>query len=146
MPEVQYPKPLLYVAGASAEIDAIEKWIRALEQAGFQITFDWTKQVRHLGEANPREASWEDRYQWMTPNRDGVLRAQFFWLLIPSGGLSVGCWVEYGMAVKSTFNRPVVFISGDVESTIFSAAADHRFSTHDEAYYALCKKLQRRHG
>jgi hypothetical protein len=145
MPEVQYPRPRIYVAGASADIDILEAWIRRLVEVGFDITFDWTKQVRQVGAANPRDASWEDRLTWANQDREGVLKAQYFWLLIPSAKPSIGCWIEYGMATNSTFHRPVGFISGDIESTIFSAWADHRFKLHEAAFQALCQRIPR-HG
>ena len=137
MTDPVYPKRRIYVAGASADIDIIETWMRRLEEADFDITFDWTKQVRTVGAANPRDASYEDRLQWVTPNRNGVLQAEFFWLLMPVNSPSIGCWIEYGMATKSMFNRPIVFVSGDVGSTIFSALADHRFHNHEAAFQAI---------
>lgn len=51
----------VYVAGASAEIDRAQRWIRELTHFGFEVTLDWTIPVAQHGSA-PSEHEERLRY------------------------------------------------------------------------------------
>jgi hypothetical protein len=125
----------IYVAGASTEAALISDCMRKLESAGYVITEDWTKSVianRNEGKTDAA-LTLEEMTIFASNDRGGVLSADMFWLVIPTGK-SVGCWVELGMAIAHAI--PSV-VSGVWEGKIFCALADQRCATHDEALQML---------
>lgn len=128
----------VYLATASSEIALAEMYMGRLRAAGHTITFDWTETIRSIGSANPREANNDDRGRWADADLGGALAADIFWLLVP-GKPSIGCWVELGAVIaNAAVHRQMnlakyTIVSGDWRSTIFTALANCRFDSHDQA-------------
>jgi hypothetical protein len=124
----------VYLAGASSEIDLCESFIRKLQTAGLEITFDWTAVIRATaGGANPRDATENERHAWTVQDISGVRRSHVFWLLVPEKH-SIGCWAELGVAYEA---RRRIVISGDWRKSIFTSLAYVALDTHDEAFEYL---------
>ena len=82
----------VYVAGSSAEREAVAEDIRRLERAGVTVTYDWTKSPgwgRILSPAECAEQAWADL--------DAVRDADVLWLRL--GEKSEGAHVELGYAL-----------------------------------------------
>lgn len=133
----------IYVAGASSNIEMIEKFIALLKLAGFEITFDWTVAVRTAGDASPDDP--KIRIEAANADLRGVETAEIVWVLQPDAtSTSTGAWVELGSAItwrqvrRETFRqeatRPIVVVSGVSKKCIFSDKADYRFLNHDDAF------------
>lgn len=87
-------KTKIYVAGPSAHIEKCRSYMRALTEAGFEITFDWT----HSFAARPEteaEARVYDATQ-VEKDIDAILRAD---LVVALLGPSTGICVEIGVAL-----------------------------------------------
>lgn len=121
---------IVYVAGASAEIDQCEHWMGRLRALGHRISYDWCANIRRVGNANPREATEEQRHEWSRTDIDAALVSDVFWLLMPTRP-TVGAWVEFG-AVRQT-GGPRTLVSGDWRASIFTSLADERFDKHEDA-------------
>lgn len=123
----------IYLAGASAEADMCASYMARLREAGRHITLDWPANIRAVGDANPRDASHQDRLRWTMDDIRGVHDAEIFWLLVPTAH-SIGCWAEFAIAWQG---RQHLIVSGDWRRTIFTSLADERYGTHEEAFAAL---------
>lgn len=127
----------VYVAGASAELDRVAKYIAVLREAGIEITHDWTKSVAdNGGPANDQNIPKARRAAIASADILGVQAADHLWLITPENQ-SLGCWVELGAAV--TDPEKTVIVSGPWRS-IFQDMADHQFTDHDEALRFLLQK------
>lgn len=124
----------VYVAGGSSEAELCASWMQRLRDAGHTIAVDWVANIRAVGDANPREASENDRYRWTEDDLDGASDADVFWLLVPEKP-SIGCWVELGWC--SRVSGAQIIVSGDWRKSIFTSLADARYDTHDEAFAAI---------
>lgn len=109
------PKPKLYVAGASSEIERAERVILLLSES-FEITHDWTKIMRAKGpEAQLTDE--ELRVELQRDYTDGVDPAEVLLVLIPSDGhTSTGAWFETSRAIAA--NQ----LAADVEYKMIVAA------------------------
>lgn len=122
----------IYVAGSSLEVALIEEYMRRLRAAGHIITHDWTVPVRESAQIAQRDLTEADRWRHARADRQGVLDADIFWMLIPTTPSS-GAWVELGIAAGG--GRPgLSIVSGDWRRSIFTSLADQRFDTHAEAF------------
>ena len=148
----------IYVAGASANIEEIESYIKKLKGAGWTISFDWTVKVREAGDASPDDPV--IRRQAALADLEGVTTADVVWLVQPAPtSTSTGAWVELGSALtirdvrkwvverfKLTLPEglpvgPIVVASGSSKKCIFSDLADYRFQSNDDAFDFINKKL-----
>jgi hypothetical protein len=127
----------IYVAGASKEVDMVSGYMRKLEAGGYKISEDWTKSVIANREANKPDTamSLSEMTKFAVADRAGVLSADMFWLIIPTN-LSIGCWVELGMAIAHAMPS---IISGAWQGKIFCTLADKIVDTHDEALDLLLR-------
>jgi hypothetical protein len=125
----------IYVAGASSEMATCQFWMRKLENAGLTITHDWCAAIEKVGSANPAEATLVELLKYAELDRDGILNADVFWLLVPDGH-STGSWTELGLALysRTVFQRPRIIVSGNWRRNIFCALADRRLDTHENAF------------
>ena len=132
----------IYIAGASAEIDVIEKFMGRLRAVGHEITHDWTKDVRAAGSASPNDSF--IRLSAAEKDRHGVIVSQVTWIVQPSdASSSTGAWVELGIALglqKVREAAPMIVVSGSSQKCIFSDLADSRFDSHEDAL-AFIEKL-----
>ena len=130
----------IYVAGASKEIDMVERYIRILRDTGHVITVDWCAEIRKVGDANPRDLPREENAKFAEDDLSGVRQADLFWLLIPQSN-SAGCWIEFGYACamrRRPISSPEIFVSGDYGRSIFCALKGvHCYDSHDEALRAI---------
>ncbi len=118
----------IYLAGASVELDTIERYMEEVRKAGYLITFDWTVPVRKSG-----ALSLLTNINALAAAVDlaAVRMAHIVWVLAPPLGIaSTGCWVEFGAALAGGI--PVI-ISGGFDRCIFARLATYRFDTHQEA-------------
>jgi hypothetical protein len=160
-------KKLIYHAGASANIDRIERENTALLDAGWTLTFDWTVPVRKAGTGSPDNL--EIRREAALADLEAVERAHVMWLAQPdASSTSTGAWVElgatlerqriYNMILKSklvmiegglalmerlSLEPVVTVVSGSSMKCIFSDLADYRFQSHDDALDFIVKTLGR---
>ena len=146
----------IYVAGASAQIELIEKYLGKLRAAGWTITFDWTVPVREVGNASPDDP--EIRRSAAFADLNGVAEAAVLWLVQPEAtSTSTGAWVELGSAITrreiykkcvrdwdpAPVQDMIVVASGSSMKCIFSDLADYRFQSHDDAFDFIVKDLGR---
>src|SRR5271154_7005697 len=88
----------IYHAGASSEIDLIEKQNAVLVEEGWKITFDWTIPVRKAGSGSPDDK--DIRRSAALADLEGVVMADVVWISQPEGSsTSTGVWVELGYAL-----------------------------------------------
>jgi nucleoside 2-deoxyribosyltransferase len=125
----------IYVAGSSKEIERARVWMAMLREAGWNVTSTWPEVIgdEGKGEANPKDASWEQWRHWAETDRDQVSDAHVLWLLSPREK-SEGAFWEMGFA--HGLRRHVV-ISGAICNSIFCATADRKFDRDDEAFEYL---------
>lgn len=132
-------RPLVYVAGASAEVERAEAIIRELRSRGFTITHDWTHSVRKNRALGYRESalSAETRAELVAEDLAGVRRADVFLFLAPAEDVVTrGAWVELGCA--SNLGNIVIFVSGaNARESMFTELADYIFDDDDAALQAL---------
>ncbi len=137
----------IYHAGASSEIDLIEKQNAQLVEAGWAVTFDWTVPVRKAGSGSPDDK--DIRRSAALADLEGVLAADVVWISQPEGSsTSTGVWVELGYALAKREYRggahgPKIVVSGTSMKCIFSDLADFRFMSHEDALDFIIKDLGR---
>lgn len=122
----------VYVAASSAEIPRAKKWIAALREAGVFVTSKWPEIIEKVGDANPRDATHEQRKGWAWADLVDVKDANLLWLLAPepNGGSARGAYVELGYARALGLS---LMISGDTKQSIFTAlGVEHE--TDDAAF------------
>jgi hypothetical protein len=121
----------IYVAGASANMDEIVRYMNALRDMDHVITLDWTKMIQEAGSASPDD----DKTRIKSANIDlkGVMQADALWLVQPENA-STGAWVELGYALGiRNLAKIKIVVSGPSKRCIFADLADYRFSSHKEA-------------
>ncbi len=90
-----------------------------LRAGGHEITHDWVSIIMDRGEANPTDASVEERRAWADEDLAGVRAADAMVLLMPEGS-GLGCFWEAGYA--QALGIPMLVV-GQASRTIFSAGA-----------------------
>lgn len=121
----------IYVAGASKEIDLIERLIAKLKEAGHEITHDWTVDVRREGGGSPNDS--DVRRTCALKDLEAVEACQIFWLVKPAEtSTSTGAWVELGWALALHKGKHLI-ASGASEKCIFADLVDHSFVDHEQA-------------
>lgn len=124
----------VYVAASSEEIATARAAMRDLEHAGVMVTSTWPDVIASQSEANPRNASREDRRQWSVTDLAQVEEADVLWFMAPSRASGRGAYVELGYAYA---RGKVVIASGDTTQSIFGALAAREFALHDHAHLAI---------
>lgn len=133
----------IYVASNRENLETVRKFQGQLREHGYTITHDWTDAIlaeaekgrkdTDIGRDELRAYAEADLYQ-------GVLEADYLWLLAPAAG-GTGCWIELGAALVSLslakarmFNMKEVIVSGSHHRTIFTALDGVRcVDTHEDA-------------
>ncbi len=127
------PTPLrVYVAGGAAErLTVARQWIRRLQEAGIEVTHDWT-QDPGWDCAAPTRASLDAAAR---EDLDGVRRADVLWYLAPATK-SEGAACELGAALA--WGKRVV-VSGPWEALgrVFPGLAGVQCGTHEEGFAAV---------
>ena len=140
----------IYHAGASSEVDLIEKQNAVLVEEGWKITFDWTIPVRKAGSGSPDDK--DIRRSAALADLEGVVMADVVWISQPEGSsTSTGVWVELGYALakreyKGGTHGPKIVVSGTSMKCIFADLADFRFMSHEDALDFIIKDLGRSRG
>ena len=89
------PKLQVYVATSSNPLEEAEQHMRSVREAGHEVTYDWTVDVRNAGTGSPDDPGVRSRAA--LADLRGVERAEVFWLVQPENS-STGAWVELGVA------------------------------------------------
>jgi nucleoside 2-deoxyribosyltransferase len=88
---------VVYVAGASAEIERARRVIAMLRELGIEIAHDWPKMIEdHGGRAN-LGLTYDERENVVGACLGGVRKAELVLFLVPYAP-TVGAWVEIGHA------------------------------------------------
>ena len=122
------PSHKVYVAASSRELARAEGAIQALRDLGHEVTHDWPRMVRAVGEANPADADDVLRLQWAEEDLLGIRAADTFWLLMPDYG-GFGAGVELGYALGNLLGYVRVIVSGQHTNSIFTVYADAVYPT-----------------
>jgi hypothetical protein len=126
----------VYLSASSAEMRRARTAVEALGAAGIEVVSTWIDVIDQVGNANPRDASTEDRARWSKVDLDEVLAADVLWFLVPSTHAPTrGGWLEAGLA--HAHGKTLVF-SGDTKQSIFCALGSE-YTTDDEALKAIRK-------
>lgn len=133
----------VYLAGSSMDMDRARKWHARLTEAGVWVTSTWIESITRVGQANPRDASAQDRRRWASGCFAEVGRSTVFWSLIPDGDRPTrGKWAELGYAYGIAL--PIV-CSGDTKSSVMCALGFEYLSDEDAFKHvvALAKEFSR---
>lgn len=133
-------KESVYVAGASSERAARAKpVIKALSEAGYSITHDWTEGVDLHGANNEHGTlTAEDLASCAYEDLWGVKAADTFVLLAPESP-STGAWAELGIALLSGAR---IYIAGSCAQCIFTWLPQcMRFETDADLVRYLTKRM-----
>lgn len=116
-----------YVAGASSEMERVERAMRALEDLGLRNAFDWCAEIRRVGGPSPKPGD-PQRFASACSDWRAARDANVFWLLAPlPGNTSTGAWVELGVRIEnvrsaySPHRIAKTLISGDAARCIFAS-------------------------
>jgi hypothetical protein len=120
-----------YLAGASAESEMVRDYAARVVAVGHSLTMRWWEPVLDRRAAGLTDATLtlDERLAYSRADIRAVRGADVFWLLVPERP-STGAWCELGIALSA---GALVVVSGAWERCVFTADADHRFETHEEA-------------
>ncbi len=127
----------IYVAGASADREAIAGYMAQLRAAGWHVTYDWPAEPEAM--RGSHEAAMADV--------SGVARARVFWYVAPEAK-SEGSHFELGLAWMarelSARAERRIYASGPVDhlGRVFPTLADVIFSHHADALECLIDEAQ----
>lgn len=126
----------VYVATKTENYLVARLFMRALEEAGHDITHDWTEQVEQLG-AEPEDLNIQR--DCAEADIRGVTECDVFVLILYKG--MVGSLIEFGMAIALD---KAIYIIGDegcpiVNSIFFSSA---NFPWHDPDLWSVGKVIK----
>jgi len=134
-----------YLAGSSQEHELVAAFASKLEATGlYSITYPWWNDVAKA-KAERRDAnrgmSRDEARRLMKLDVRAVCACYVFWLLMPET-LSIGCFVELGVAMREASMRSgqmSLIVSGDYGRSIFTSSweKDVTFATHDDALARL---------
>lgn len=125
----------IYVAGSSSELSRAKRMMQLLSAAGFDVVSTWPATIEAVGDANPREATTEQRLGWSRADVEQVRQADLLWLLVSAASVSFGACFEFGIAHERSMH---VVASGDTLRSIFTSLADE-FADDMEAFAHICK-------
>lgn len=133
-------KGKIYIAAFGEETERAKYWIKKMREAGWEISHDWTDHWF----PNEVELPHEERVRIALLDANGVLDSNVLWMLAPTKG-GAGVFTELGIAIgfgmsKGTPerpDRPQIIASGAWKRNIFTALADRRFDTDEEAFAHL---------
>ena len=133
----------VYVAGSSAEIERARGWMQKLRERGVHVSSTWPEVVAaEGGQANPRDATVEQRKGWSLTDIKQATGSQVFWLLMPQGPHSFGAAFEYGFFVAlCPDGKATHVVSGDHLRTIFTAFS-LCYDSDEEAFEVICKMFE----
>ena len=130
----------IYVAGGSAERDAIAGYLVQLRAAGWHVTYDWTTDPGWTDPTHPRLTS-------AMADVSGIARARVLWYVAPASK-SEGSHFELGLAWMARdaaeHRERRIYASGPVDALgrVFPTLADVIFSHHADALECLLDEAQ----
>lgn len=133
-----------YVCAGSSEMPLARSVMASLRTMGHAITHDWVAEIERAGgNANPRDATEEQRRAWSYADLAGVERADVFWMLVPERP-SFGASFEFSFAVfmQAPSAGRLTIVSGDWRQSIFTSLASHRFDDHEQALIWVRENLR----
>lgn len=133
---------MIYVAGASRELDRVEAFITVARLRGHELTHDWTVPVRASRIAGKTDADHtdEEAAAYASEDLQGIVTADAFVLLAPAEGGS-GAWAELGFALGS-FRGPILVAGEHCRRSVFTRLAHATCLTDDAALMVLDKLEQ----
>ncbi len=125
----------IYVGGAWVERHGrVKPIIASLQEAGHTITHDWTKEdtnswsnALHSDSDMPKE----ERFARARKDCEGILEAQWVWILAPHDRGAAGLWAEFGIAVG--LRKPVMVSGANCRRTIFTELAQALYEKDEDA-------------
>jgi hypothetical protein len=127
----------VYIAAAATDVLRVQLWTRRLTEVGIDVVSTWVETILTVGEANPRDASIEQRFEWSASDLDQVDSAGLLWLLVPlPPSITRGAWLEFGYAHARGLE---LVSSGDTKQSIFCALGEE-YATDKEAFVAICDR------
>lgn len=127
----------IYIAASSTELARAKEAARTATLLGLEIAGAWWSDVEDYGEANPEDDD-EARIRYSVKDLKAVRSADIFWLLMPGDGfVSVGAFVEFGIALEHCRH---IFASGKTRDSIFMSLAEEH-ATDDEAAASIAALL-----
>lgn len=132
----------IYVAGSSRELDRVEGVMRALRDAAWTITHDWTADVRAAQALGLTDATLTrmERERHARADTSAIDAADVFLLLIPTTS-SIGVWFEFGYALARGIRT--IAAGPGAKKSIFTELATVVYRTDDAAIEALCGRARR---
>lgn len=112
-------KPRIYVAASSAELERARRAMDLVVAEGWELANDWVSTIQAVGEANPADASDEERSGWAVAAIEAVRKSDALWFLVPQVGHGRGAYVELGCA--ATLWIPIVVSGPGRAQSIFTA-------------------------
>lgn len=137
---------MVYVAGSSDERERAKKWMKALRDAGVEVTSTWCETIdgEQHGAANPRDATLADRNRWAIENVIQIQPAGIIWVLVPGVGHGRGAYFEMGWAYgmgKLLVSSGLRSGHADTRQSVFTALG-REFSDDAEAFEFVVAHVQ----
>jgi hypothetical protein len=129
----------VYIAASSTELELAEWYMLEVRKLGHEITYDWTRNIRAVGLANPTDWDLARRFTVAERNAEGIQAAACFWAILPMhASLGVSWELGYASALHWRMGEPnLILISGDWRSTVFSGHGTIVRDTHVKALEVL---------
>lgn len=126
----------IYLAASAAppELHRVNNAIAACRNAGFIVSSTWPSVVNAVGDANPRDATCEQRSEWAAQDLREVAVCDVLWMLVPHGVPTRGAWLEAGFA--HALGKPLVFSGPSTHQSVFCALGEE-FDSDDSALVHL---------
>ena len=131
---------LVYLAGASRELERVQKWAAALERCSYITLAHRWFDTAHEWIGKDHTLSRKQQAHLAEDEQLAIRSARIFWLLWPETK-SPGAFIELGYALSHRFHVAryyAVIVSGDNAShSIFTATSDYRSDSDALAFDAV---------
>jgi len=114
----------IYVAGSGRDLARVRTVQKALREHGHEITYDWTSDIEHNGSTAESDLDPVVAAAYAVADAQAVLDARAFVLVLPQT-LSIGSWVEFGIAIGTRRKQEIFSIGDNPYRTIFGHLATH---------------------
>lgn len=137
----------VYIAASSSEIDRVLNWSAALRYAGVRVVSTWPETIALVGDANPRDATRQQRREWVRQDLAEVDNSRLVWFLVPPIDKPTrGAWVELGYNLGAwtwdSKGETRLVCSGDTKQSIFCALGEE-FASDEEAFAWIVERAGR---
>lgn len=132
----------VYIAASSRDLPRAIRWRDALLEARLTVVSTWIESVQAEGEANPANATREQRQAWASRCYSEIRSANVLWLLAPPADApTCGAWCELGAA--ETGYAIVVCSGPGINRSIFCALGEE-YASDFEAFAAIVRAHEQR--